>query len=79
MFILLCSLHSFFLIELLTTSLILISFFFFLVALSLKSPTREVSINYCIVLYCIVNCFLHKAFNASLGKSKLIQVRNLSK
>ena len=45
MFILLCSPHSFFLIELLTTSLILISFFFFLffflVALSLK-----------IVLYC---------------------------
>ena len=51
MFILLCSPHSFLLIELLTTSLILISFFFFLVALSLKSPTRGVSINYCIVLY----------------------------
>ena len=27
----------------------------------------------------IVNCILRKAFNASLGKSKLIQVRNLSK
>ena len=54
MFILLCSPHSFVLIELLTTSLILISFFFFLVALSLKSPTRGVLINYCIVLYCIV-------------------------
>ena len=27
----------------------------------------------------IVNCILLKAFNASLGKSKLIQVRNLSK
>ena len=51
MFILLCSPHSFLLIELLTTSLILISFFFFFsVALSLKSPTRGVSINYCIVL-----------------------------
>ena len=59
MFILLCSPHSFFLIELLTTSLILIRFFlfFFLVALSLKSPTRGVSINYCIVLYCIKMCF----------------------
>ena len=51
MFILLCSPHSFLLIVLLTTSLILIRFFF-LVALSLKSPTRGVSINYCIVLYC---------------------------
>ena len=50
MFILLCSPHSFLLIELLTPSLILISaffLFFFLVALSLKSPTRGVSINYC--------------------------------
>ena len=27
----------------------------------------------------IVNCILREAFNASLGKSKLIQVRNLSK
>ena len=27
----------------------------------------------------IVNCILRKAFNASLGKCKLIQVRNLSK
>ena len=27
----------------------------------------------------IVNCILRKAFNASLGKNKLIQVRNLSK
>ena len=27
----------------------------------------------------IVNCILHKAFNASLGKCKLIEVRNLSK
>ena len=54
MFILLCSPHSFLLIELLTTSLILISFFFFffVVALPLKSPTRGVSINYGIVLYC---------------------------
>ena len=26
----------------------------------------------------IGNCILRKAFNASLGKSKLIQVRNLS-
>ena len=54
MFILLCSPHSFLLIELLTTSLILISFFF-LVALSLKSPTRGVSLNYCIVLYCTLD------------------------
>ena len=52
MFILLCSQHSFLSIELLTTSLILISFFFLLVALSLKSYARGVSINYCIVLYC---------------------------
>ena len=57
MFILLCSPHSFLLIELLTPSLILISVFF-LVALSLKSPTRGMSINYCIVLllYCNVTC-----------------------
>ena len=27
----------------------------------------------------IVNCILHIEFNASLGKCKLIQVRNLSK
>ena len=27
----------------------------------------------------IVNCILRKAFNASLGKCKLIQVQNLSK
>ena len=27
----------------------------------------------------IVNCILHKAFNASLGKCTLIQSRNLSK
>ena len=54
MFILLCSPHSFLVMELLTTSLILISFFFFFVALSLKSPTRGVSINYRIVLYCKV-------------------------
>ena len=27
----------------------------------------------------IVNCILRKAFNASLGKCKPIQVRNLSK
>ena len=27
----------------------------------------------------IVNCILRKVFNASLGKCKLIQVRNLSK
>ena len=27
----------------------------------------------------IVNCILHKAFNASLGKCTLIQLRNLSK
>ena len=27
----------------------------------------------------IVNCILRKAFNASLGKCKLIQVRTLSK
>ena len=27
----------------------------------------------------IVTCILRKAFNASLGKCKLIQVRNLSK
>ena len=27
----------------------------------------------------IVNCILRKALNASLGKCKLIQVRNLSK
>ena len=27
----------------------------------------------------IVNCILGKVFNASLGKYKLIQVRNLSK
>ena len=27
----------------------------------------------------IVNCILRKAFNASLGKCKLIQVGNLSK
>ena len=27
----------------------------------------------------IVNCILHKEFNASLGKCKLIQVGNLSK
>ena len=27
----------------------------------------------------IVNCSLYKAFNASSGKCKLIQVRNLSK
>ena len=53
MFILLCSPHSFLVMELLTTSLILISSFFF-VALSLKSPTRGVSINYRIVLYCKV-------------------------
>ena len=27
----------------------------------------------------IVNCILRKAFNSSLGKYKMIQVRNLSK
>ena len=27
----------------------------------------------------IVNCILRKAFNASLGKCKLVEVRNLSK
>ena len=27
----------------------------------------------------IVNCILRKAFNSSLGKCKMIQVRNLSK
>ena len=27
----------------------------------------------------IINCILRKAFNVSLGKCKLIQVRNLSK
>ena len=45
MFILLCSLHSLLLIELLTTSLILISFFFILCFFS------RITINYCIVMH----------------------------
>ena len=52
MFILLCSPHSFFLIELLTTSLILISFFFFSRIVTEKPHQGSVNkLLYCIVLY----------------------------
>ena len=49
MFILLCSPHSFLLIEWLTTSLILIIIIIFLVALSMKKP-HQGSVNK--LLYC---------------------------
>ena len=50
MFILLCSPHSFLLIELLTTSLILISFFFF--SRIVTEKPHQGSVNK--LLYCIV-------------------------
>ena len=51
MFILLCSPHSFFLIELLTTSLILISFFFF--SRIVTETPHQGSVNK-LLYYCIV-------------------------
>ena len=52
MFILLCSPHSFLLIELLTTSLILISFFFFFYSRIVTEKPHQGSVNK--LLYCIV-------------------------
>ena len=51
MFILLCSPHSFLLIELLTTSLILISFFFSRIVTEKPHQGSVNKLLYCIVLY----------------------------
>ena len=51
---LLCSPHSFLLIELLTTSLILISFFFSRIVTEKLHQGSVNKLLYCIVLYCKV-------------------------
>ena len=65
MFILLCSPHSFFLIELLTTSLILISFFFFFFSRIVTEKPHQGSVNK--LLYCIVLNLLKESFPYNSG------------
>ena len=44
--------------------------FILLVALSLKSPTRGVSIKYCVVLYCFVTMLILEGADTGIEKTR---------
>ena len=68
MFILLCSPHSFLLIELLTTSFILICFFVFFFSRIVTEKPRQGSVNK--LLYCIVVSVPHEEPKDKVEKLK---------